>query len=333
MTMAAAPSKASKKILFIGILLAVSVYRIIFETRLWKASDSAASAAAVNISVNFGDFPSSLLTTSHLLAEWQLPAGGGAKSGTGGGNGGDSLITSPLSPPPLAQRELQLQRPWNHTNVNLYLRPDDFDFLVSNSSSSSSTSSLSALPQWVHDYVTWHAQELAKLTVSNWNQPPHKYLILRCLRYDILCAGTADRLSSLPGLLRFGYDARRLIFIHWQMPAPLHEFLVPTSINWNIPKWLLHEMGDLHNITTNPLIVVGRDGPGAIVNNTSTVVSVVKLLNADYYDWQRQDNNTEYSSYYVMRSVWKRKCVVCGLVGSCLKQTTSKRANPLTLSF
>jgi hypothetical protein len=277
MTMAAS-SKVSTKFLFIGILFLASAYRIIFETRLWNKTSR---SAAVN-GVDLGDFTSTTLrTSSHLLVERQLPRGGGGTSGTGGGigGGGSLTITSPLLQPQWVQRELQQvqqqQRRWNQTNAkNIYLRPDDGDFLFSNSSSKS------ALPQWVHDYVAWHAQELAKLSPSNWNLPPHKYLILRCLRRDILCAGTADRLSTLPALLRFGYDAQRLVFIHWQVPAPLHEFLVPTSINWNIPAWLLTEMGDFRNRAKYPMVVVGRDGPAAIVNNTATVLSVVKLLNA-----------------------------------------------------
>jgi hypothetical protein len=308
--------KVPKTVLFLGILFVASIYRIVYETKLWKAETSAAAANGG------GDAVDGVLTQRHPLAQRRLPRGSSA---------GSLANTSPLTPhtPRVQQQQQQPQQQrWNEpSQINLYLRPDEGDFLFSNSStkafaSPSSSNVSSALPQWVHDYVTWHAQQLSQLTQSNWNQPPYRYLILRCLRYDILCAGTADRLSTLPALLRFGYDTQRIIFIHWQSPAALHEFLVPTSINWDIPAWLLQEM-DLSNRTKNPLVSIRRDGTDGIINHSATVLSMVKILLAHHYDLQRQDINTEYSSYFVTRSIWKRKLVfVC--VGVCCNSGWSR---------
>ena len=70
---------------------------------------------------------------------------------------------------------------------------------------------------------------------------------MQCLRdCDEKCGGTADRLKGFLWVLREAYLTRRLLLIHWTMPAPLEEFLMPPryGVDWRVPNWLSKELHD-----------------------------------------------------------------------------------------
>ena len=96
----------------------------------------------------------------------------------------------------------------------------------------------SSLPQWMLEYFDWHTVERATLTPENWEY--HRYLVMRCWMRDGKCGGASDRLQSLPWALSLAQQSKRLLFIHWERPAPLQEYLVPCNegIDWTVPAWL-----------------------------------------------------------------------------------------------
>jgi hypothetical protein len=96
------------------------------------------------------------------------------------------------------------------------------------------------LPQWMKDYFVWHAKQIAELTPSNFWVSHRRYLILRCYKEDKVCGGASDRLKVIPLILLAAHKSRRLLFIRWERPCALEEFLVPPvgGINWTAPFWL-----------------------------------------------------------------------------------------------
>lgn len=96
------------------------------------------------------------------------------------------------------------------------------------------------------DYFIWHRIERARFTEDTWMSGP-QVMVMQCLRgYDTRCGGTADRLKGFLCAVREAYLSRRLLFIHWTLPARLEEFLLPPlhSIDWRVPDWfstILHK--------------------------------------------------------------------------------------------
>ena len=98
--------------------------------------------------------------------------------------------------------------------------------------------SMSSLPSWMNTYFSWHQDQLLTLNATNWQS--RRYLIARCLNTDQPCGGASDRLKSIPLLIRFASQQERLLFVHWERPAPLENFLLPPGggFNWSLPLWL-----------------------------------------------------------------------------------------------
>ena len=95
------------------------------------------------------------------------------------------------------------------------------------------------LPKWVTDYYRWHQEQLRTINPDNWDQ--HKYMVFRCLNRDKReCRGASDRLQPIPLILRAAArkEQPRLLFIKWEQPFALEEFLVPNLMNWTLPSWL-----------------------------------------------------------------------------------------------
>ena len=92
----------------------------------------------------------------------------------------------------------------------------------------------STLPQWMTKYSNWHSQKL--LQVQDWKQ--ERLLIIRCVSND-RCGGTSDRLKSIPLFLALAAKTHRLLFVRWNRPFCLEEFLLPGPLlNWTVPTTL-----------------------------------------------------------------------------------------------
>jgi hypothetical protein len=91
-------------------------------------------------------------------------------------------------------------------------------------------------------YFSWHKSERERL-VRFGEYEKHRYLVMRCLAEDDECGGASDRLGQLPFLVMLANQTRRLLFIYWNRPAPLEEFLVPPErgVDWRIPDEVLED--------------------------------------------------------------------------------------------
>jgi hypothetical protein len=95
------------------------------------------------------------------------------------------------------------------------------------------------LPSWLKDYMDWH-HDIVTQQLTAENKYNFKYLVLRCYRTDERCGGVSDRLKPIPLLLLAAARSSRLLFIHWDRPFALEEFLqpVPGGFNWSVPMFL-----------------------------------------------------------------------------------------------
>jgi hypothetical protein len=100
------------------------------------------------------------------------------------------------------------------------------------------TQNSTVLPVWFKNYVVQHRAKRLALTENNWKD--QRFLIMRCLVTDDECGGAADRLASIPTMIMVANKTDRMLFIKWNRPAPLQEFLVPPEggLDWTIPDWI-----------------------------------------------------------------------------------------------
>lgn len=111
----------------------------------------------------------------------------------------------------------------------------------------SSRSSHQALPDWMNDYFNWHHQQRELLR-------PHtvrgvRFLLMECWPWQRICGGTADRLRSIPLIIKIAHQTKRLLMIKWGRPAELEEFLVPPQggLDWRVPDWLIPHLANQSN--------------------------------------------------------------------------------------
>jgi hypothetical protein len=114
------------------------------------------------------------------------------------------------------------------------------DIIVSGISNATMLGNVSStLPKWMTDYFAWHKKTRSELNESNWKST--RYLTLSCINKNS-CGGVSDRLRPLPHLMLLAARHKRLLFISWDRPAPLEEFLLPPDganrVDWRVPVWL-----------------------------------------------------------------------------------------------
>jgi hypothetical protein len=178
------------------------------------------------------------------------------------------------------------------------------DFEKSSNNSGHRQKSAPPLPSWVTEYFHWHADERQKMTPESWEE--RRYLVLRCLESDKRCGGTADRLHNLPVLLRLAQKSQRILFIHWEKPAPLEDFLLPpppeTSelrLDWRLPSWLKEPM-QLGQIPISRLMN-GTDGTG-IIDSDERVVAMRSLHGSLFYDELKGPDEPSYNN--ILKLLW-----------------------------
>jgi hypothetical protein len=105
-------------------------------------------------------------------------------------------------------------------------------------------------------------QEL-KTNISSWESKT--FLIMECYAYfspkqnktvfSKPCGGLSDRLTPLPLLVWIAHRTRRILFIYWNRPMGLEEFLEPASVlDWRMPRELVPHL-------------VGGGGGGTLIKN------------------------------------------------------------------
>jgi hypothetical protein len=99
------------------------------------------------------------------------------------------------------------------------------------------------LPNWLKDYAKWHRAQRSQMNASNWRN--YGFAIMQCTKRDDSCGGTADRLKPFLLALLVAHQTQRLLFIHWETPKPLQDFLVPPlhGIDWRLPTYVRPSSG------------------------------------------------------------------------------------------
>jgi hypothetical protein len=99
------------------------------------------------------------------------------------------------------------------------------------------------IPGWMKEYFDWHHdQRQQHLNKEQWTQL--RFMVIQCLDEFKKCGGTSDRLKPLPSLIRTAARSKRLLFIYWNRPCALEEFLLPPAggLDWRVPDWLADEL-------------------------------------------------------------------------------------------
>lgn len=114
------------------------------------------------------------------------------------------------------------------------------DLVSSSSSSSSSPSrpsdiSLNPLPPWIDEYFRWHnAMRLQYPGTSIFTHPDSPGVLIKACSHK--CGGLHDRFGGLGWDLYLANQTRRVLLIHWCIPAPIEHYLVPNDVDWTLPR-------------------------------------------------------------------------------------------------
>lgn len=102
------------------------------------------------------------------------------------------------------------------------------------------------LPTWMKEYFDWHRTQ-RQLHMNETNYGQFTFLVVRCLKHDLKCGGTADRLKPLPFYVLLASRMHRILLFHWERPFLLQEFLVPPvgGVDWRLPtSWRRDQFSD-----------------------------------------------------------------------------------------
>ena len=144
-----------------------------------------------------------------------------------------------------------LQDYWSVENIYHDL-PEQHSRLVSSSSSSflpqstSNTHQEKQLPQWLDDYFHWHNPMRRQYPgTSILTHPNSPGVLVKVCAHK--CGGLHDRLGGLGWDLYLANQTRRVLLIHWCIPAPIENYLVPNLMDWTLPR---NKYTDNNNISS-----------------------------------------------------------------------------------
>lgn len=105
------------------------------------------------------------------------------------------------------------------------------------------------LPDWVHTYAKWHAQQRQQYfnDMRTNGTSNVRFLISRCLKNDH-CGGASDRLQEIPYSIMLANQTNRVLLVKWEKPAALENYLVVPEggIDWTIPDDMFEKGEDWH---------------------------------------------------------------------------------------
>jgi hypothetical protein len=135
------------------------------------------------------------------------------------------------------------------------------------------------LPQWFYEYAIWHSRTVQNLTLDSYDQ--YQYVVLRCVRGDSKCYGTADRLKMIPVMLKLAQESQRILFIYWSRPFPIEEFLLPNTyyMNWTVPSFLIEP---LQMEAVRPIWKLGDHGKFGMLDTASQGQQVIRIMSMTY---------------------------------------------------
>ena len=127
----------------------------------------------------------------------------------------------------------------------------------------------------------------------------HRYIIMTCLR-GAKCGGMTDRLRPILTHLRVAYLSSRLLFIYWERPFPLEEFLMPpqNGMDWRMPSFLVPDLYQTQQTSRLEIRGFDKEEP-MIVSTMYQSWHYGELLYNDEYKAPDEPNATT-----VFRDVW-----------------------------
>jgi hypothetical protein len=161
------------------------------------------------------------------------------------------------------------------------------------------------IPVWMTNYFRFHKERVRRWNDNTYTLDPNtKYLYVTCLKDYHKCGGTADRLLSLPFLVKVAAQTKRVLLIQWAKPAALEEFLLPpvNGLDWRVPatkEAALRNVGEKAG-TQDTILEMAQD--------QSIQVVQVKFQSHDhgslYYDSIRESNE-ERDFKHIFHSLWR----------------------------
>lgn len=180
-----------------------------------------------------------------------------------------------------------------------FLQDSDHDDVKEPSIASNLWDESTLIPDWMKEYFKWHQQQRALITPDNWSN--FSYLVMQCAKFDRKCGGTADRLKPTPMMILLAHQMKRILFIHWQRPVALEEFLLPPrgGMDWRMPDFLQPDIGAIHS-PIKAIVKMER------MINASNVTINVRYQSytggATYYDMNKPSGPNFTDIYH---DVWK----------------------------
>ena len=158
------------------------------------------------------------------------------------------------------------------------------------------------LPSWIKAYLNWHKHKRKHWKTDDFKS--ERWMIMQCLEYERRCGGAADRIKTIPTLLKMAYETHRILLIRWTKPATLEEFLVPPEggVDWRVPDWLVEVMS---NKTEGDRRVHGK----IIMREASTNTSLLRTRyqsntgGADFYDQQLYGDEPMF--HEIFHKIWR----------------------------
>jgi hypothetical protein len=160
----------------------------------------------------------------------------------------------------------------------------------------------SMLPGWMQEYIEFHRNSIQDLNETNWQSK--RYLIVSCYNHRH-CGGTADRLQPIPLYLLLAARSKRIIYVRWNSPYALEEFMLPVTINWTVPEWF----GTILNNNTGIITNAGKSTKIKIaVENEKSTVVVAKMQEGSgekLYATLTGDHSYESDYHYIFRAFFQ----------------------------
>jgi hypothetical protein len=154
----------------------------------------------------------------------------------------------------------------------------------------------SKLPTWMKEYFAWHQESLRQLHDGTADAESFQYFVLRCLQRNKKCSGASDRLRTIPTALLLAHESHRLLFIVWDKPAALEEFLVPPplgGLDWRLPVAIEEK---IHVRDVNGTFLLTDDTGRGLPNVTDRVVCMKSARGEQYYNDHHHHEYLEESS-------------------------------------
>lgn len=108
---------------------------------------------------------------------------------------------------------------------------------------------LNEIPDFLHNYITWHEKEMVCLRTSTChrlNRSSPRLLVWQCPTGSLKrCEGLGDRMRGIVSSLALAMMTGRIFLLMWpDNPYPFLHAVSPAAIDWRVPTHLLQSIKD-----------------------------------------------------------------------------------------